>query len=131
MGGALVEELRIGESQKEDLRIENLRTEQLPTRQQLELTLGCDRAGKTVLKNRYMAYPLSVSPLFRRESDGVNLSLEQRAYLYRMNTSPGLLARDVLGMSVKLNSGSSLHLMDQAATKVHQMPAKGDSPFVQ
>ncbi|EDX86374.1 urease accessory protein UreD [Synechococcus sp. PCC 7335] len=92
------------------------------SRQQLELLLGCDSAGKTVVQNRYMAYPLSVSPLFRRESNGVELEREQRAYLYRMNTSPGLLAGDVLGMSVKLSTGSSLYLMDQAATKVHQMP---------
>ena len=70
-----------------------------------------------------MAYPLSVSPLFRRESNGVELEREQRAYLYRMNTSPGLLAGDALGMSVKLAAGSSLYLMDQAATKVHQMPS--------
>jgi urease accessory protein len=69
-----------------------------------------------------MAYPLSVSPLFRRESNGIDPAREQRAYLYRMNTSPGLLAGDVLRMSVKLNAGSSLYLMDQAATKVHQMP---------
>lgn len=47
---------------------------------------------------------------------------DQRAYLYRMNTSPGLLAEDALSLSVRLNAGSSLYLMDQAATKVHQMP---------
>ena len=94
----------------------------LAVRKQLELTLGCDRAGKTVLQSRYMAYPLSVSPLFRRESNGTDPAREQRAYLYRMNTSPGLLAGDELGMSVKLAAGSSLTLLDQAATKVHQMP---------
>ncbi len=72
-----------------------------------------------------MAYPLSVSPLFRREADGIDPDREQRAYLYRMNTSPGLLAGDVLGMTVKLKAGSSLYLMDQAATKVHPMPEAG------
>ncbi len=119
MVGVPVEESRAGE-----LPLERLRSHQL------ELTLGCDRAAKTILQSRYMAYPLSVSPLFRREADGVDPAREQRAYLYRMNTSPGLLAGDVLGMSVKLNAGSALHLMDQAATKVHRMPAAGDRATV-
>ncbi|MGB3789367.1 MAG: urease accessory protein UreD [Phormidesmis sp.] len=119
MVGVPVEESRAGELPLEGLR----------SRHQLELTLGCDRAAKTILQSRYMAYPLSVSPLFRREADGVDPAREQRAYLYRMNTSPGLLAGDVLGMSVKLNAGSALHLMDQAATKVHQMPS-GDRATV-
>ncbi len=139
MVGVSVEASRAGELPLEELPLEELPVEELPvgelpvgelrSRRQLELTLGCDRAAKTILQSRYMAYPLSVSPLFRREADGVDPAREQRAYLYRMNTSPGLLAGDVLGMSVKLNAGSSLHLMDQAATKVHQMPS-GDRATV-
>lgn len=97
----------------------------LAVRPQLSLELGCDASGKTVVQSRYMAYPLSVSPLFRREADGVDPARDRRAYLYRMNTSPGLLAGDTLKMSVKLTEGSSLYLMDQAATKVHQMPGGG------
>lgn len=91
---------------------------------QLALGLVCDAAGKTILQHRYMAYPLSVSPIFRSEEDGSAASLE-RAYLYRMNTSPGLLAGDRLGVSLQLAEGTQLYLADQSATKVHTMPALG------
>ncbi|MGC1306053.1 MAG: urease accessory protein UreD [Phormidesmis sp.] len=67
-----------------------------------------------------MAYPLSVSPVFRLEEDGT-ASSTNRAYLYRMNTSPGLLAGDALEISLQLDKGSQLYLIDQAATKVHTM----------
>ena len=86
-------------------------------RPQLALALGCDRAGKTVLTHRYMAYPLSVSPIFRLEPDRPS----NRAYLYRMNTSPGLLSGDAIGVSLQLSAGSQLYLADQSATKVHTM----------
>lgn len=66
-----------------------------------------------------MAYPLSVSPIFRLEDSPRAAST--RAYLYRMNTSPGLLAGDRLGISLQLTSGSQLYLADQSATKVHTM----------
>ncbi len=95
----------------------------LALQNQLALKLGCNPAGKTVLQHRYMAYPLSVSPVFRLEEDGTEPSLE-RAYLYRMNTSPGLLAGDTIGMSLQLAAGSQLYLADQSATKVHTMPQK-------
>lgn len=84
---------------------------------QLSLKLEGD-AGKTVLSHRYMAYPLSVSPVFRLEENGS----DARAYLYRMNTSPGLLAGDKIGMSLQLAAGAQLYLAEQAATKVHTMP---------
>ena len=86
-------------------------------RAQLSLKLEGD-AGKTVLSHRYMAYPLSVSPVFRLEESGPNA----RAYLYRMNTSPGLLAGDKIGMSLQLAADAQLYLAEQAATKVHTMP---------
>lgn len=94
------------------------------------LRLGCDATGKTVMRDRYMAYPLSLSPVFRLESDGRGLAdhTQQRAYLYRMNTSPGLLAGDTLGMSLHLDTASALYLTDQAATKVHSMPATDNAP---
>ncbi|MFK8182444.1 MAG: urease accessory protein UreD [Phormidesmis sp.] len=85
--------------------------------EQLALRLECSASGKTVLSHRYMAYPLSVSPVFRLEE-----SAQNRAYLYRMNTSPGLLAGDALKLSFTLDAGSQLYLADQAATKVHAMP---------
>ncbi|MEO1634421.1 MAG: urease accessory protein UreD [Cyanobacteria bacterium J06631_9] len=94
---------------------------------QLRLGLTCDAVGKTVVCDRYMAYPLSVSPPFRLDSDGTatqQRSQSQRMYLYRMNTSPGLLAGDRLDMSVQLEAGAQLLLADQAATKVHMMPAE-------
>lgn len=87
---------------------------------QLSLKLGCNAAGKTILQHRYMAYPLSVSPIFRLEDSPSATST--RAYLYRMNTSPGLLAGDRINISLQLNSGSQLYLADQSATKVHTMP---------
>ncbi|MGB3296577.1 MAG: urease accessory protein UreD [Phormidesmis sp.] len=67
-----------------------------------------------------MAYPLSVSPIFRLE-DKLGAA-STRAYLYRMNTSPGLLAGDAIGISLQMTSDSQLYLADQSATKVHAMP---------
>ena len=67
-----------------------------------------------------MAYPLSVSPIFRLEENGHATSAD-RAYLYRMNTSPGLLAGDRLGISLQLAAGAQLYLADQSALKVHTM----------
>lgn len=87
--------------------------------EQLVLKLEQSASGKSVLSHRYMAYPLSVSPVFRLEE-----SSEARAYLYRMNTSPGLLAGDALKLSFELGAGSQLYLADQAATKVHAMPTE-------
>lgn len=74
-----------------------------------------------------MAYPLSVSPIFRLEDSPGAAST--RAYLYRMNTSPGLLAGDRLSICLQLTSGSQLYLADQSATKVHTM-SPGDMATV-
>ncbi|MEO1620678.1 MAG: urease accessory protein UreD [Cyanobacteria bacterium J06632_3] len=103
-----------------------------PPEMQLKLGLACAADGKTVVCDRYMAYPLSVSPVFRLEANGSGLEpeLERRAYLYRMNTSPGLLAGDKLGMAVNLAAGCELYLTDQAATKVHTMPVLGSQAVV-
>lgn len=105
---------------------------------QLSLKLACNAVGKTVLSHRYMAYPLSVSPVFRLEeterAESGHPSLANRAYLYRMNMSPGLLAGDEIGMSLKLAPEAQLYLADQSATKVHRMPEQipdlisGESP---
>lgn len=87
--------------------------------EQLSIKLGCTPEGKTVISHRYMAYPLSVSPVFRLEENEAS-GFAKRVYLYRMNTSPGLLANDALKVSLQLEPGSQLYLADQAATKVHK-----------
>lgn len=91
---------------------------------QLVLGLRCAGSGKTVVSDRYMAYPLSVSPVFRLDANNNpnDTDAQKRVYLYRMNTSPGLLAGDKLSMSICLEADSELCLLDQAATKVHVMP---------
>jgi len=83
----------------------------------LELNLKCDRTNKTICTHQYTTYPLRLSTVFRL--DGVNTN---RAYLYTINTSPGLLAKDELKISLQLEDDTNLYLTDQAATKVHQMP---------
>jgi urease accessory protein len=83
----------------------------------LELNLKCDRTNKTICAHQYTTYPLRLSTVFRL--DGANTN---RAYLYTVNTSPGLLAKDELKMSLQLEDNTNLYLTDQAATKVHPMP---------
>ena len=82
----------------------------------LELNLQGDRFGKTFCQHQYTSYPLRLSPVFRLEGQD-----SRRAYLYVINTSPGLLAGDRLNLSVQLAANTELYLTDQAATKVHQM----------
>ncbi len=89
-------------------------------RDNLEMTLKCDHAGQTVVTHQYTAHPLRLSGVFRLDAAD-----SHRAYLYITNTSPGLLAGDNLGLSLKLEAGASLYLTDQAATKVHAMPIMG------
>ena len=55
--------------------------------------------------------------MFRLEGVTTN-----RAYLYSINTSPGLLANDVINLSLHLTENTKLYLTDQSATKVHPMP---------
>ena len=86
----------------------------------LELRLKCDRFGQTIVSHQYTAYPLRVSQVFRLDDAD-----SQRAYLYVMSTSPGLLAGDELNVSLQLAANTSLYLTDQAATKVHSMPIPG------
>ena len=83
----------------------------------LELSLKCDRDNQTICTHQYTTYPLHLSTIFRL--DGANTN---RAYLYTQNTSPGLLAKDELKMSLQLEDNTNLYLTDQAATKVHPMP---------
>ncbi|MGB3534658.1 MAG: urease accessory protein UreD [Microcoleaceae cyanobacterium] len=83
----------------------------------LELNLKCDRTNQTICAHQYTTHPLRLSTVFRL--DGANTN---RAYLYTMNTSPGLLAKDELKISLQLEDHTNLYLTDQAATKVHKMP---------
>ncbi|MBW4591601.1 MAG: urease accessory protein UreD [Brasilonema angustatum HA4187-MV1] len=96
----------------------------------LELRLKCvtplgvcpsgNRFGQTILSHQYTAYPLRVSPVFYLDDADF-----QRAYLYVMSTSPGLLAQDKLNISLQLADHTSVYLTEQAATKVHSMPIAG------
>jgi urease accessory protein len=83
----------------------------------LELTLQCDRNNRTTIAHQYTTYPLRLSPIFRWDKDS-----ENRAYLYIMNISPGLLAGDRIKMNLNLGANTGLYLTEQAATKVHAMP---------
>ena len=83
----------------------------------LELTLEQNQSDRTICQHQYTTYPLRLSSLFRLEGTNTN-----RAYLYLINTSPGLLANDTLNISLQLTENTSLYLTDQAATKVHSMP---------
>ena len=83
----------------------------------LELRVHSSQACQTICDHQYTSYPLRLSPVFRLE--GVD---SERAYLYLINTSPGLLSGDELSISLQLAANSQLYLTDQAATKVHPMP---------
>lgn len=80
----------------------------------LELNLQVNKFGQTFCQHQYTTYPLRLSPIFRLEESN-------RAYLYLINTSPGLLSGDTLNLSLQLAANSNLYLTDQAATKVHPM----------
>ncbi|MEM8828940.1 MAG: urease accessory protein UreD [Cyanobacteria bacterium P01_G01_bin.19] len=83
----------------------------------LELRLKSNINNQTICQHQYTSFPLRLSTVFRLEGANTN-----RAYLYLINTSPGLLAGDTLNLSLHLSANSHLYLTDQAATKVHPMP---------
>ena len=83
----------------------------------LELRVRSNQACQTICDHQYSSYPLRLSPIFRLEGAD-----SERAYLYLINTSPGLLSGDELNISLQLAANSQLYLTDQAATKVHPMP---------
>lgn len=78
---------------------------------------GCDRQSQTFVAQQYTTYPFRLSRTFRldRESD-------RRAYLYLMNSAPGVFGGDRLALGLTLDPDTRLYLTDQAATKVHRMP---------
>jgi urease accessory protein len=83
----------------------------------LELKLQCNQLGQTIIADQYSTYPLRLSGVFRLDEADTDC-----AYLYLINTSPGLLAQDDLKMFLNLAANSRLYLTDQAATKIHAMP---------
>lgn len=91
----------------------------------LELRLKSNQSCQTVCNHQYTTYPLRLSSVFRLEEKN-----SHRAYLYLINTSPGLLAGDELNLSLRLAVNSSLYLTDQAATKVHPMSGIDDKAVV-
>ena len=91
----------------------------------LELILNRDRSNQTIAVHQYTTYPLRLSPIFRLDGMDTN-----RAYLYSMNTSPGLLAKDKLNIFLQLGDNTNLYLTDQAATKIHPTLNKNDQAIV-
>ncbi|MEO0988850.1 MAG: urease accessory protein UreD [Cyanobacteria bacterium J06639_14] len=84
---------------------------------QLYLNFGCDRHQQTFVAKQYTAYPFRLSRVFRLDATAA-----QRAYLYLMNSSPGLLAGDDLHIGLDVGSKAQVYLTDQAATKIHTSP---------
>lgn len=84
------------------------------------LRLGCDRQAQTFVSQQYTAYPFRLSRTFRLDAENPD-----RAYLYLMNSSPGLFAGDQLHLGIQLDPTAQVYLTDQAATKVHTMPVPG------
>lgn len=84
----------------------------------LFLWMGCEvHNGLSYVRRQYVTYPYRLSrPLALAPAD---ISC---VYLYIMNSSPGLLAKDNLRIALKLDAGTNLYLTDQSATKVHSMP---------
>jgi len=85
--------------------------------QQLTLEIGLDQFGRSFVYRQYATYPFRLSRPLRLDPTDAN-----RAYLYIMNSSPGLLAGDRFQIGAKLRDRTSLYLTDQSASKVHLMP---------
>ncbi|MBD1871651.1 urease accessory protein UreD [Oculatella sp. FACHB-28] len=83
----------------------------------LSLQIGLDQFNQSFVYRQYATYPFRLSRSLRLDPTDTH-----RAYLYIMNSSPGLLAGDQFQISVRLGDRTSLYLTDQSATKVHQMP---------
>jgi urease accessory protein len=79
--------------------------------------VGCDRQGQAFVAQQYTTYPFRLSRTFRLDEEN-----DHRAYLYLMNSAPGLFAGDRLTLGLRVDPNAHLYLTDQAATKVHTMP---------
>ncbi|MBE9180383.1 urease accessory protein UreD [Oculatella sp. LEGE 06141] len=82
----------------------------------LAVQIGLDQYHRSFVQRQYATYPFRLSRSLRLDPTDAH-----RAYLYIMNSSPGLLAGDRFRISVRLSDRTSLYLTDQSATKVHQM----------
>lgn len=91
----------------------------------LYLRLQCDRYQQTFVARQYATHPFRVSNGFHLEG-----GLSNRIYLYLMNTSPGLMEGDRFRLGIQVDRNAQLYLTDQAATKVHRMPAPGSRAIV-
>lgn len=81
-----------------------------------ELTLVFDtRGGQTFLASQLVRAPLKVLRPFPLE-DG-------RVLLQILNVGPGVMAGDYFDVRVHLNSHARVVIVNQSATKLHQMPA--------
>jgi urease accessory protein len=75
-----------------------------------------DRHHQSFVTRQYATHPFRLSNTFYLDHPH-----RDRAYVYLMNTSPGLMAQDVFHIGIDLQTGARLYLTDQAATKVHRM----------
>ena len=97
----------------------------IKSKNNLELKLNKSESNQTISQHQYTTFPLRLSALFRLEGADSN-----RAYVYLINTSPGLLAGDKLNLCLQLAPKTKLYLTDQAATKVHPMPEEGSKATI-
>ena len=105
---------------------ENKENEKFWEQSRLNLELGCNLQGQTVITHQYQTHPIKISRPFRldrnnKDRSKSSINSDRRAYLYLRNNSPGLFAADKLKISLKLADCSQLYLTEQSATKVHPM----------
>ncbi|MGB3518055.1 MAG: urease accessory protein UreD [Elainellaceae cyanobacterium] len=101
------------------------------------LRVQSDRHRQSFVSRQYATHPFRVSNVFRLDQEQVDQAqidqaqidqtqIDQaqsdRAYVYLMNTSPGLMEGDRFRIGVQVDAHAHLYLTDQAATKVHRMP---------
>ncbi|TVQ17741.1 MAG: urease accessory protein UreD [Leptolyngbya sp. DLM2.Bin15] len=84
-----------------------------------------DRYQQSFVSRQYATHPFRVSNVFRLDQEQVDQTQSDRAYVYLMNTSPGLMEGDRFRIGVQVDAQAHLYLTDQAATKVHRMPTPG------
>ena len=91
------------------------------------LRVQSDRHRQSFVSRQYATHPFRVSNVFRLDQEQVkqaqiDQAQSDRAYVYLMNTSPGLMEGDRFRIGVQVDAQAHLYLTDQAATKVHRMP---------
>ncbi|MEM9215360.1 MAG: urease accessory protein UreD [Cyanobacteria bacterium P01_F01_bin.150] len=100
--------------------------------QDFYVRVGCARNSQTFVAQQYTAYPFRLSRTFRLDEGSDKQIRDRRAYLYLMNSAPGVFGGDRLNLGLTLEPNAHLYLTDQAATKVHKMPVTdGSDSFAQ